>query len=208
MPWNIFAEAAARSAIVWLLCLVGSPASAAAILSGSVSVNQGPLLTYTYSYAVDNTNGTADIDAFAVLVTYPNETSQFLAFPPVPPLSSTSPSGWTLVESAGADLEPGLSGGFYEWAHFTPGTPIPIGATLDGFSFTVYVPPSGISTDNYFLYSISNNAPGPFGNVVAPDMSSVPEPSPWAMLLIGFAGLGLIAFRRKPRASISLNTRV
>jgi PEP-CTERM motif len=203
MRGNIFARAATRGAIIWL-CFVGSPANAAAILTGSVSINQGPLLTYTYSYTVDNTNGATAIDAFAVLVAYPNATSHFLAYPPVPPLSSTSPSGWSLVESAGGNPATGLYGGFYEWSDFNTASSVPVGAILGGFSFTVYPPPSGITTNNYFLFSGSNNDIGPFGNVVAPDMSSVPEPSTWAMLLLGFAGIGFMTYCRKSKPAPGL----
>ena len=32
-------------------------------------------------------------------------------------------------------------------------------------------------------------------------VSAVPEPSTWAMLLLGFAGVGFVAFRRKPLAA-------
>lgn len=32
-------------------------------------------------------------------------------------------------------------------------------------------------------------------------VSAVPEPSTWAMLLLGFAGVGFVAFRRKPQAA-------
>jgi PEP-CTERM motif len=35
-----------------------------------------------------------------------------------------------------------------------------------------------------------------FDNVVAGGASAVPEPSTWAMLLLGFTGLGYAAFRR------------
>jgi len=31
--------------------------------------------------------------------------------------------------------------------------------------------------------------------------SAVPEPSTWAMLLLGFAGLGYAAYRRRPIAA-------
>jgi hypothetical protein len=37
-------------------------------------------------------------------------------------------------------------------------------------------------------------------NIVPPSIASVPEPSTWAMLLIGFAGIGFAAHRMKGRA--------
>jgi len=32
---------------------------------------------------------------------------------------------------------------------------------------------------------------------------AVPEPSTWAMMILGFAGLGFSAYRRKPRSSVA-----
>jgi hypothetical protein len=35
-------------------------------------------------------------------------------------------------------------------------------------------------------------------------LSGIPEPSTWAMLLLGFAGLGFVGYRRAKRGSASL----
>jgi PEP-CTERM motif len=43
-----------------------------------------------------------------------------------------------------------------------------------------------------------------FDNVVAGDASAVPEPSTWAMLLLGFAGLGYAGFRRSKAPILAL----
>jgi hypothetical protein len=49
----------------------------------------------------------------------------------------------------------------------------------------------GVFNDNPFSdYSVSNNTGGIWVQVLAP---AVPEPSTWAMLLIGFAGIGFMA---------------
>jgi hypothetical protein len=44
----------------------------------------------------------------------------------------------------------------------------------------------------YFTAGPNGEANGLFGSLTA-----VPEPSTWAMLLLGFAGLGLVAVRRR-----------
>jgi hypothetical protein len=41
--------------------------------------------------------------------------------------------------------------------------------------------------------------------LVRDSVSAVPEPSTWAMLIFGFAGLGFIAYRRKNSAAHRLN---
>jgi len=44
----------------------------------------------------------------------------------------------------------------------------------------------------FFTDGINREADGLFGS-----LSAVPEPSTWAMLLLGFAGIGFMAYRRK-----------
>jgi hypothetical protein len=59
------------------------------------------------------------------------------------------------------------------------------------------IPPTGVSLINAHFdvgdANLSNMTP--FDPTVT---SSVPEPSTWAMLLIGFAGIGFAAYRRSP----------
>jgi hypothetical protein len=56
---------------------------------------------------------------------------------------------------------------------------------VPGFEFVVTLP------DNLSFEGIS------------PIVTSVPELSTWAMLLIGFAGLGFMAYRRKQSAALA-----
>jgi PEP-CTERM motif len=41
-----------------------------------------------------------------------------------------------------------------------------------------------------------------YNGVVTPGVGAVPEPSTWAMMLLGFAGLGLMAYRRKTKPTL------
>jgi uncharacterized protein (TIGR03118 family) len=50
----------------------------------------------------------------------------------------------------------------------------------------------------YFTDGINGEADGLFGAIL-----SVPEPSTWAMMLAGFAGLGFVAFRRSRKSAIA-----
>jgi PEP-CTERM motif len=47
---------------------------------------------------------------------------------------------------------------------------------------------------------------GPFSNSVNPEFvgfaTSVPEPSTWAMMILGFAGIGFMAHRRKSKPAL------
>lgn len=67
------------------------------------------------------------------------------------------------------------------------------------FSFTV-----GAGT--YELEFLLNNAEGPFAlRVGEVAVSAVPEPSTWAMMLLGFCGLGFVTYRRgRNAANLSL----
>ncbi len=42
-------------------------------------------------------------------------------------------------------------------------------------------------------------------NYAAGEIAAVPEPSTWAMMILGFAGIGFMAYRRKPKPASRLN---
>ena len=101
----------------------------------------------------------------------------------------------------------------------------PAGATFDKSSWdgsvfsngTVLSPPFPNSTETTFNgppgigagdsttlgvgFSIPASAVGPqtFEVVLTPSVASVPEPSTWAMMLLGFAGLGFTGYRRRQK---------
>jgi len=54
---------------------------------------------------------------------------------------------------------------------------------------------SGIYTFDLKLFSADNQQLGD----VSIQVNAVPEPSTWAMLILGFAGIGYMAYRRKSR---------
>ena len=53
-------------------------------------------------------------------------------------------------------------------------------------------------TPQYALY-VSNAGSNPVDFVLT---AAVPEPSTWAMLIVGFAGIGFMAYRRKPKQTL------
>jgi hypothetical protein len=90
---------------------------------------------------------------------------------------------------------------------------VPVGTSAGTFSQQVtYIAP-GTYTPSYsfvgtaqetanFGYTVpdneSINVSGDFAQVT---ISAVPEPSTWAMMLLGFAGIGFMAYRRKSKAA-------
>jgi hypothetical protein len=54
--------------------------------------------------------------------------------------------------------------------------------------------------DTYVLFDYASKEE--VGSLVISDVSAVPEPSTWAMLLIGFVGIGWMTIRRRRVASL------
>jgi hypothetical protein len=73
----------------------------------------------------------------------------------------------------------GQEGGIHP---FTDGTPVPVAQGT--YELTMFYADRQIVAGQAYL-ELSGN------------ISAVPEPSTWAMLMLGFAGLGFMAYRRK-----------
>lgn len=69
-------------------------------------------------------------------------------------------------------------------------------AIFPGLNFNPNV--SGIYTLDLKLFSAENRQLGD----VSIQVNAVPEPSTWAMLILGFAGIGFMAYRRKSRPAV------
>jgi hypothetical protein len=91
----------------------------------------------------------------------------------------------------------------YTFTALLNGTPVDTGtATVTGTAGFF-----GFSGDsfNQLVITESGLGGGPYwviGNLELGVASAVPEPSTWAMMLIGFAGFGFIAYRRKSKPSL------
>jgi PEP-CTERM motif len=76
----------------------------------------------------------------------------------------------------------------------------PSGGTIESTS-GILAPPSPPSFDQAFQYLNSSTAgtggTGNPGTWTGPITSGVPEPSTWAMMILGFVGVGFMAYRRK-----------
>jgi PEP-CTERM motif len=64
-----------------------------------------------------------------------------------------------------------------------------------------YTTSSSTADTNYFFTDLPNSGAGSV--TVTPITSGVPEPSTWAMMLAGFAGLGFLAYRQTVKARIA-----
>ena len=83
------------------------------------------------------------------------------------------------------------------------------GVGVDPCAFTAgcymnvyYAPNASSGGPQYQLYMSNFGANGVDFVLTAEVASSVPEPSTWAMLLLGFAGLGFMTYRRKSKPAV------
>jgi hypothetical protein len=60
---------------------------------------------------------------------------------------------------------------------------------------------SAHSASEFSLYNFENGQPLS-GQTIIASVASVPEPSTWAMMILGFAGVGFMAYRRKAQPAL------
>jgi hypothetical protein len=82
--------------------------------------------------------------------------------------------------------------------------------TLGDIAPVSYTPAGGTAENIYFASDVVDSQ-GNTGNVGAlsghpppSNTGSVPEPSTWAMMILGFFGVGFMAYRRKSKSQMSL----
>jgi hypothetical protein len=178
------------------LFFAACPANASVVLSSVVTSSSG---LFTYSYLIDNTAGSVPVDELAIVVARPPDQPDLT---PVPPISFASPVGWSFkIGTGGTDP---VSGGVWAWQALQSAQAVQPGSSLSGFSFTTDAAPTLSPLENYFFLSDSFDRIQ-VGNISAPEVAiahPVPEPSTWAMMVLGFAGIGFIAYRRKSKATL------
>lgn len=183
-----------RKTLLASLLIASSPGvKADAVVLGSVNQSGG---VWTYNYTLDNTTGSAPVWELGVLIA-PDNTFAPGAF--------TSPPGWSFGAAHAGSISSSPYNECCTFALWSSGlTPVPVGSSLTGFSFTVDAPPSDFSPNNYFVFGDAGIAA--FGTTVVPLYHPLPEPSTWAMLILGFAGLGFLSYRRSRKNFASIRT--
>jgi PEP-CTERM motif-containing protein len=107
---------------------------------------------------------------------------------------SFNPSQFSISVSGSSALEVGV------------GQQIAIEMTVDASAGGTYSGSASAYLDPFYSFDASLANPQDFSIIFSPGFSngpltgSVPEPSTWAMILLGFAGLGFMAHRRKSAA--------
>jgi hypothetical protein len=171
-----------RKLIFVITLFFANSAGASVLVSSSVTSLNG---LYTYNYTIDNTAGNTPLAELDIVVERDGPQ-------PIPPISFTTPANWFFKVASGGI--PPAEGGVWGWQSLAPAS-LPVGSLLTGFSFTTDEAPT--TSINYFLLSNTFDYVQ-FGYTLAPAIyNPMPEPSTWAMLLLGFAGIAFAAYRKR-----------
>jgi hypothetical protein len=188
-----------RFVAVTLLALAGSFSAANSAPVGVTYSVSGAPGDYVYDFSVtNNVGGNASLYFFGVQIGNTDVVS--------------SPGGW----SANSYDTPWSNGGYggsstsYDnvWCC---GGQIAVGQTLSGFEVesTAAAPVSSVPWFAYAnIYPQDLNADGHFSSDFNPGfegiatVAAVPEPSTWAMMILGFCSLGFMAYRHKNQTAI------
>jgi len=182
---------------------------------GNPILGTAPSATFTYSGAIDWVNNAANGD--------PNLVSSFLDLSDVSNLTgyaSVSAFGAVSLSTLGDNCPTCTS--FFQitgTGNFSGGTvqhddgaslylgtlPGPLTTVFDSGTETSEIPSTfsvAPGTHQYVLDYVEGN--GSPSDLIFTTTGGVPEPSTWAMMLLGFAGLGYAGFRRTAKSSVSI----
>lgn len=181
-----------------LFCLVASfGAAQAAPVDVSMTIS-GSSGNWVYDFSVtNNLGGSNQVYFFGVALPTENVTG--------------IPTGWLQGFSLWDNVAYGGSSKIYNnnWIvnSLPSGNSITPGGTLGGFQVTDNSVNSWSSVD-WFAYALGGtyDGGGNFNNNVNPgfegSVSAVPELSTWAMMILGFAGVGFMTYRRKGKPAL------
>ena len=197
-----FASPTLAASQIYNLAIADSAAGLGSGPFGTVSVteNAGSLLfieTLAAGYRIHKGNANHNAFSFSILgdpnVTVSNLTAGFAAIDTSPNSDVSSPpfgTFFTAIECTTA-CGPGFGGGFAGPLSFTLSSTGSLSLSSLGFN--------KINSNNIYFTSDLVNSNGMTGNVGATaGIGAVPEPTTWALMLIGFGAAGICLRRRKP----------
>jgi hypothetical protein len=176
---------------------------AASALAAAQIASRADASTVTYDLVLTATSGPESGTGFFTVTTPVSTTSSDTATSlggngALTAMSFTLTNGttFTLANATSASV------GFNSTGPGTPEVLNTIGYTGELSSFVLQFTAGG------FTYSFSDSAPNNHlssnGTITATIAPAVPESSTWAMMLLGFCGLGFMTYRRKSSATLSL----
>jgi hypothetical protein len=180
------------SALLIVAPVMQAHASPTLMATATFTDTQPSVGTFAYDLTLNNT-GTTTIGTFWF------SWIPGAGFMTAVPTNVQSPANWNAVLTNGSKA--------IQW---TTSSLLAPGASVTGFMFDSTLSPTqleaavgsgpgaGDPTSTFFTYIAAPLADPGFQGVAEPSaVAAVPEPSTWAMLILGFAGLGFMAWRRK-----------
>jgi hypothetical protein len=156
--------------------------------SGTLSLSNGDFASLSEGIAA---NGNGAVNSPLFNPQYPVLT--YVWYPPNPYSYVAGLSGnFTLLNGGITDWS--LTG--YTYQQNCGGGP---GCAAGGSSASTSASFDSASYDGYLVV---NSASGPAGVWSEEQIAAVPEPSTWAMMILGFAGLGFMAYRRNSKPAL------
>jgi len=132
-------------------------------------------------YDINSITGTAEGQTITGLSTYDSPSN--VVYPPSPPNIGVDTLGFSFTVADGTAFNV-----YEDDGNYTPGTPFACGAVYcivgPGAPSTVDASNDPVSTLDSFTVTVA----------------AVPEPSTWAMMVLGFAGLGFAGYRRSRKS--------
>jgi hypothetical protein len=186
-------------AVAALVCFVSAaPANAALYLYEINAVYQNYPSSITGSFTMDSSIGPASISNVDIHATLPSVSGPFnFSFNGVYDPAGTWPVGYLWFVNQAY-----YPGGTYFWMGFHYNTSLNDGSYLIGG----WDNRGGLNHPYLHQSEISvagvNDWQGITGEMT-PIAAPVPEPSTWAMMILGFFGLGFLAYRRRSQLSLA-----
>ena len=156
-------------------------ASSTASFADVVDVYNFSIPSTTFSDGSGGTVGTT-LNLSGATISYDETTNSFLASP----LTATGTNGGTYNYTA-------INFGILDYTSTTNSSNT-IDIAIQGFVIGAATNP--IEEEQLGAENTTFHENGPAGELVL-QVAAVPEPSTWAMMMLGFAGLGFMAYRRK-----------
>jgi hypothetical protein len=189
------ALALSAAAIALLVTSVGSPAVAQVALPPSDTLQVGdlsPVLSLPESVPEDNSLQQG------LIITIPGQTASGFH-----KIALTDPGTTNISDIVIADIEP-QPGDFLLTVTFTSDNETPLTGMVDKFIAETGAV-QNLSTDFQHLFGLTGTNPLPAINVMSDveGVTGVPEPSTWAMMLVGFGLLGVAGYWRRRSVAIA-----
>lgn len=215
---RVFSTAAIALAAIGLISFTANDAKASVVLSADLTVDHCtggcsngtlPFGTVTLSQAASGSVVDVTVQLASTYFFQPSTAFGAFVFNPIglgaiTVLSSgfSGPAGSQHQDGFGnftQSIDSTNNQGTVQLLHFTIADAGLLSASQFGLS-------SGGSPNVNFSADISSNIGGTIntGTVGGIFVASVPEPSTWAMLILGFAGVGFMAYRRKNQGALRL----